>query len=160
MISNLPYLLKELKASGFEPDVHNMLAANAARITKINIGVSRLLRTVGAELATGLKFCSKTISVPINRTTFARLTNPMGKLTAAASAQTSRSRELMVVLNKLVRVLALGVMGLSVIRSACRVPLALPPLLCFHHKDVVTGCCICFLKLMVKGNRWPACPSW
>ena len=160
MISNFPYLVKEFNASLCEPDVHAMLAANVARITKISIAVSGLLLTVTAELASGLKLRNKIMSVPTNNVNLAKLRKPIGRLTHAASAQTSRSRKLMNVLNKMVRVLALGVVALSVIQSACRVPLALPPLLCFHHKDTVTGCCICFLKLMVKGNRWLVCPSW
>ena len=160
MISNFPYLVKEFNASTCEPDVHAMLAANAARIAKINIAVSGLLLTVTTELASGFELRNKIMSVPTNNVNLAKLTKPIGRLTDAASAQTSRSRKLMVVLNKIVRVKALSKVALSVIQSACRVPLALTPLLCFHHKDAVIGCCICFLNLMVKGNLWPACPSW
>ena len=117
MISNFPYLLKELKASACEPDVQNMLAANAARIARINMIVSCLLTMEPAERTVGLKLPSKTISAPKNRTTFERLTNPIGKLTDVASAQTRSNRILMVVLNKIVALVALVLAALSVIQS-------------------------------------------
>ena len=117
MISNFPYLLKELKASACEPDVQNMLTANNASVTKINTVVSCLLMMEPAECTVGLKLPSKTISVPKNKTTFERLTNPIGKLTDAASAQTSSNRMLMVILNKIVVLVALVLEALSVIQS-------------------------------------------
>ena len=114
----MPYLLKELDASICEPDVQVMLAAKAARIPKISMAVSGLLLTVAAELASGLELKSKIMSVPMNNVNLARLKNPIGRLTHAASAQMNSSRKLRVVLNKMVRVMALGVVALSVIRSA------------------------------------------
>lgn len=147
MISNLPYLLKELDASTCEPDVQTMLAANAARITKINMAVRGLLTTVTAELASGSELRNKIMSVPINRATFARLTNPIGRLTDAASAQTSSNRKLMVFLSKMELIVALRVVALSVIRSPRFVSPEAPRLLCFRYKDTATACRICSFEI-------------
>ena len=147
MISNLPYLLKELDASTCEPDVQAMLAANAARITKINMAVSGLLITVTAELASGLELLNKIMSEPMNNVNLARLKKPMGRPTDATSAQTSSNRKLMVVLNKIVVMVAQGVVALSVIHSPRLASLDAPRLLCFRYKDTATACRICSFEI-------------
>ncbi len=66
---------------------------------------------------------------------------------------------LIVVLNKMIRVVAQGVVALSVIHSPRYSPFSLAGLLCFNEKDIATGSRTCFLNLMMKGNRWLACLS-
>ena len=108
MISNLPYLLKELTASTCEPDVHAILAANSPRIVKIRMTVTDLLLVATVGLATGLCLRKKMKMTPTNNMNFARLKKPIGKLTAVASAQTSNSRKLKIVFSKMIVVVILN----------------------------------------------------
>ena len=101
MISNLLYLLKEFKASVCEPEVQARLAAKVASIPKINTEVSGVLATAAPAIASVLLPRIKTISVPMNKVTLARLKKPIGRPTDAASAQTRSSRKLMFILIKM-----------------------------------------------------------
>lgn len=91
-----------MAASSGEPDVHAVLTANRPRIVKIRMVVIDLLLGLAVELASRLTVRNRIQRVPMNSRNFARLKKPIGKLTEAASAQTSSSRKLKEVLSKMV----------------------------------------------------------
>ena len=101
MISNLPYLLKELTASSCEPDVQAVLTANSPRIVKIRMAVVGFWAVLAVKRALGAARRIKMMTAPANNMNLARLTKPIGKPTDAAKAQTSNSRKLKVVLSKM-----------------------------------------------------------
>jgi uncharacterized membrane protein len=82
----------------------------------------------------------------MNNMNFARLKKPIGKPTDAANIQTSSSRKLRVVLNKMVVIVIQALLALSVIHSTRQSFLGAARLLCFPGWALVAAA--------VFLNRW------